>query len=51
VLPSVAKKKGCCGIGVVHRGIPHGEACPLGGGAHGSGLYPWQKVGGRGEEC
>jgi hypothetical protein len=35
-----------CSIGVVHRGIPHSEACPLVGGAHGDGQYPWPKGGG-----
>jgi hypothetical protein len=36
-----------CGVSVIHRGIPHGGACPPSGGAHGSGQYPWPK-GGRG---
>jgi hypothetical protein len=37
------EEEGRCGIDVVHRGITHGEGCPLGGGAHGSGQYPWPK--------
>jgi hypothetical protein len=33
------EEEGRCGydIGVVHRGIPHGEACPPTGGAHDGG--------------
>jgi hypothetical protein len=32
---------------VIHRGIPHGGACPLAGGAHdGGGQYPWLESGG-----
>jgi hypothetical protein len=30
-----------CGVGVVHKGIPHSGACPLADGAHGGGnQYP-----------
>jgi hypothetical protein len=30
-----------CGVGVIHGGIPHGEACPPARGAHGGGSqYP-----------
>jgi hypothetical protein len=32
-----------CGVGVIHRGIPHGGACPLAGGAHGGDQYLWPK--------
>jgi hypothetical protein len=36
-----------CGVSVIHRGIPHGGACPPTGGAHaGGGQYPWPEVGG-----
>jgi hypothetical protein len=35
-----------CSIGVIHGGIPHDGACPLTGGAHGSGQYPWPEGGG-----
>jgi hypothetical protein len=35
------------GIGAIHRGIPHGRACPPSGGSHGGGQYPWP-IGGRG---
>jgi hypothetical protein len=41
------EEDGHCGIGVIHRGIPHDGACPPGGGAHGGSQYPWPK-GGRG---
>jgi hypothetical protein len=33
------KEEGCFGVGVIHGGIPHGRACPLGRGAH-DGQYP-----------
>jgi hypothetical protein len=35
------EEEGHCSI--VHRGIPHGGACPLGEGAHSisDGQYPW----------
>jgi hypothetical protein len=35
------EEEGRCDIGVIHRGIPHSEACPPGGGAHDGGQYPW----------
>jgi hypothetical protein len=35
-----------CGVGVIHGGIPHGEACPPTGGAHGDGQYLWPRGGG-----
>jgi hypothetical protein len=38
-----------CGVGVIYRGIPHGGACHLDGGAHGGGgQYPWPEGGGGG---
>jgi hypothetical protein len=40
------EEEGHCSI--VHRGIPHGGACPPGEGAHsiGDGQYPWPNDGG-----
>jgi hypothetical protein len=40
------EEEGRCSIGVIHGGIPHSGACPLGGGAHDGGQYPWPKGGG-----
>jgi hypothetical protein len=38
---------GCgCDVGVIHRGIPHGGACPPAIGAHGGGQYRWPEGGG-----
>jgi hypothetical protein len=38
-----------CSVSVLHRGIPHGGACPPAIGAHGGGgQYPWPEGG---EEC
>jgi hypothetical protein len=48
------KKCHCgCSVGVIHRVIPHSEACPLSRGAHGGdSLYPWlEGVGGVLELC
>jgi hypothetical protein len=42
------EEEGRCGVGVIHRGIPHGGTCPPGWGAHGKGQYPWPKGG---EDC
>jgi hypothetical protein len=35
-----------CGLGVIHRGIPHDGTCPPAGGAHGGGQYPRPNHGG-----
>jgi hypothetical protein len=35
-----------CGVGVIHRGIPYGGACPPVGGAHDGDQYPWPGDGG-----
>jgi hypothetical protein len=39
------KEEGRYSVGVVHRGIPHDGACPLGGGAHGGSQHPWTEGG------
>jgi hypothetical protein len=45
---TVGGEEGRCGcdVGVIHKGIPHGGACPPTGGAHGGGQYPCPKSGG-----
>jgi hypothetical protein len=40
------EEEGHCDVGVIHRGTPHGGACPSGGGAHGGFQYPWLEGGG-----
>jgi hypothetical protein len=40
------EEQGRCGVSVIHGGIPHDGACPLGGGAHGDGNYPLPEGGG-----
>jgi hypothetical protein len=40
------EEEGRCSISVIHRGIPHGRACPLVGDARGDGQYSWLEGGG-----